>query len=229
MSPSTSPSMSTLLLGSISTIADTSEMQRQAFNDAFAEHGLGWTWEQPEYRRMLTESGGRDRIASYAEDRGESVDADAVHATKSRLFQEALASADLEPRPGVAETVKEARGAGQQVALVTTTSTENVQALLQAVSASLPEGSFDLVLDRSDVADGKPAPEAYELALSRLGADAAAAVAVEDNKGGVDAAVAAGVVCAAFPNANTSDHDFPGASSVLDRLDLDALRGLTQH
>ena len=32
--------MSSVLFGSISTVADTSEVQRQAFNRAFAEHGL---------------------------------------------------------------------------------------------------------------------------------------------------------------------------------------------
>lgn len=32
--------MPAILLRSISTLADTSELQRQAFNQAFAQHGL---------------------------------------------------------------------------------------------------------------------------------------------------------------------------------------------
>ena len=51
--PARTTTMTSVLFGSISTVADTSELQRQAFNDAFAEHGLGWTWERAEYRRML--------------------------------------------------------------------------------------------------------------------------------------------------------------------------------
>ena len=220
--------MTSVLFGSISTIADTSEMQRQAFNDAFAEHGLDWTWERAEYRRMLTGNGGRDRIASYAEERGEDVDADAVHATKSRLFQEALASSELEPRPGVAETIRAAADAGHRCALVTTTSPQNVRALLDAVSAHLPDEPFALVLDRDSIgdADGKPSPAAYEKALADLGVDAGDAVAVEDNTGGVQSARAAGIACAAFPNANTSDHDFGEATAEIDRVDLDALLAL---
>jgi hypothetical protein len=35
----------TILFGSISTVADTSELQREAFNAAFAEHGLDWRWD----------------------------------------------------------------------------------------------------------------------------------------------------------------------------------------
>jgi hypothetical protein len=35
--------MSAILFGSISTLADTSELQRRAFNEAFSAHGLDWT------------------------------------------------------------------------------------------------------------------------------------------------------------------------------------------
>ena len=67
--------MSALLLGSISTVADTSELQRQAFNQAFEAHGLDWRWDRDDYRAMLSTSGGQDRIAGYARSRGEDVDA----------------------------------------------------------------------------------------------------------------------------------------------------------
>ena len=90
--------MSAILFGSISTLADTSELQREAFNRAFAEHGLNWRWDLDDYRTMLEKSGGADRIAAYAEERGDTVDAAAVHATKSKLFQESLASASVAPR-----------------------------------------------------------------------------------------------------------------------------------
>lgn len=102
--------MPAILLGSISTLADTSELQRQAFNAAFAEHDLGWTWGREEYVGMLANSGGAARIAAYAAGRDQDVDAAAVHSTKSRRFQENLATADLAPRPGVVDAVRAARG-----------------------------------------------------------------------------------------------------------------------
>ena len=43
--------MTAILFGSISTLADTSEIQRDSFNQAFAEHGLDWTWDQRGVRR----------------------------------------------------------------------------------------------------------------------------------------------------------------------------------
>ncbi|MET0929093.1 MAG: hypothetical protein ABWX74_06215, partial [Aeromicrobium sp.] len=82
--------MSAILFGSISTLADTSELQRRAFNEAFSAHGLDWTWERDDYVGMLGSNGGAGRIAEYATSKGVDVDADAVHATKSQIFQDLL-------------------------------------------------------------------------------------------------------------------------------------------
>lgn len=219
--------MPALLLGSLSTLADTSELQRDAFNAAFVEHGLDWHWSREDYLTMLTGNGGADRVEQYAASRGEDVDAAAVHATKSRLFQERLRSGGAEPRPGVVEAVASARAAGHRVGLVTTTSRANLEALAAGLGGALPLDAFDVVVDAARVEVGKPDPAAYALALRELGEEPDACVAVEDNVGGVAAARAAGVPVVAFPNSNTADHDFGDAPRV-DRLDdLDALRGLT--
>ena len=217
--------MSALLLGSISALADTSELQREAFNRAFAEHGLDWEWSREDYQQMLTGNGGRDRVAEYAAARGEDVDAAAVHATKSRLFQERLRAGEVTARPGVAEAINEARAAGHKVALVTTTSAENLAALDAGLGGLPALRDFDLVLDADQVEAGKPDPEAYLLALDKLAERAEDCVAVEDNVGGVQAARAAGIAVVAFPNANTQDHDF-GDVPRQDRLDHDALWSL---
>ena len=87
--------MPAMFFGSISTIADTSELQRQAFNDAFAEHGLDWHWDRDAYQALLQSSGGSDRVTEYARSKGDSIDAEAVHRTKSELFQQRLADAGL--------------------------------------------------------------------------------------------------------------------------------------
>ena len=215
--------MSALLLGSISVVADTSELQRTAFNEAFAEHGLDWEWDRDHYVAMLEGNGGADRIAAYAAERGEDVDAAAVHATKSRIFQRNLAKGGAQLRPGVLEAVREARQAGARVALVTTTSPANVAALLEALP-DISADDFDLLVDATAVDRPKPDPAAYRYALDALGEDAADAVAVEDNVGGVRSAVSAGVATVAFPNANTATHDFSAAAAVVDRLDYTDLR-----
>ncbi|SHH57556.1 haloacid dehalogenase superfamily, subfamily IA, variant 3 with third motif having DD or ED [Jatrophihabitans endophyticus] len=216
--------MPTLLFGSISTLVDTSELQRAAFNVAFDRHGLPWTWGRDEYRELLTGNGGRQRIADYAEEQGTQVDATAVHETKSELFRESLRSSPLGLRPGVADTLQAAREQGWRVALVTTTSRENLDALFDGVDG-LSAADFEVVTDTSSVEQGKPDPAVYTFALGELGEPAGAAVAVEDNVGGVRSAQAAGVACVAFANENTVMHDF-GDTPRVTRLALDDLAGL---
>ena len=211
--------MTAVLFGSISTVADTSELQRDAYNRAFAAHGLDWRWDREQYRGMLASSGGQDRVAEYARSAGQDVDARAVHETKSELFQQALTTTRLTPRDGVAGTIAAARRRGWKVGLVTTTSRANITALLDAVEG-LDAADFDLIVDSSDVEKPKPDPAAYAFAAGTLSEPPASCVAVEDNVGGVDAATAAGVPCVAFPNENTSGHDFGGAR-VVDHLDLE--------
>lgn len=220
--------MSSILFGSISTLADTSELQRRAFNEAFKTHGLDWEWSRDDYVAMLGSNGGAQRVADYAAARGADVDADAVHATKSEIFRSLLAESDVAPRDGVVDTVERAQRDGHRLGLVTTTSSENVDALLNALAAHVDRNAFDVVVDSSVVDEPKPAPASYRYALDQLGEDASAAVAIEDNVGGVRAAADAGIAVVAFPNQNTSDGDFSEATETVDALDADRLVELTR-
>ena len=163
--------MSAILFGSISTLVDTSELQRRAFNESFEAHGLDWQWSQPDYVAMLESNGGAQRIADYAESRGDDVDAEAVHATKSQIFQELLATTGLKPRPGVIATVNEAKRRDVKLGFVTTTSPENISALLEALSPDIDADTFDLIVDRDSVDSPKPDAAAYLFALEQLGED----------------------------------------------------------
>ena len=57
----------TVLFGSIGTIIETSEIQRQSFNDAFKEAGLDWYWNETDYKNLLQKSGGAKRIEDFAQ------------------------------------------------------------------------------------------------------------------------------------------------------------------
>lgn len=218
--------MTALLFGSLSTLADTSELQRRAFNEAFAQHGLDWVWDREQYRDMLADSGGAARVAAYAKERGESVDADAVHATKSAIFQQSLAG-EATPRPGVVDTIARAKATGTRLGFVTTTSAENLSALFAALAPAVRPEDFDLVVSSADVSSPKPDPAVYTYALQTLDESAGAAVAIEDNIGGVRSALAAGLRCVAFPNENTAARPFDVDGSVeqVSELDFDQLLG----
>ena len=218
--------MSAILFGSISTIADTSELQRQAFNRAFEAHGLGWTWDKEQYLAMLEKSGGQNRIANYAESKGQAVDAKAVHQSKSKFFQDSLSESRIQPRPGVVETIQEAKKNGFRIAFVTTTSQDNVSRLLEALKPSIQPTDFDVILNAESVDRPKPDKAAYTYALDKLGEKSEDCIAIEDNLEGVESAISAGLTCVAFPNENTAQHDFSKAQHLANHLNFDSLKKL---
>jgi HAD superfamily hydrolase (TIGR01509 family) len=218
--------MPAILFGSISTIADTSELQRQAFNQAFQAHGLDWCWSRAEYLTMLEKSGGQQRITDYAASIRQTVDAAAIHRSKSEFFQNSLTSAQVKPRDGVVETIKGAKSQGLKIAFVTTTTQENISLLMAALQPNIQITDFDLILNESSVDRPKPDKAAYTFALEKLGEQPDDCIAIEDNLGGVESAIAAGLDCVAFPNENTAHHDFSRADRLVDRLNFEELQKL---
>lgn len=217
--------MPAVLFGSISTLADTSELQRRAFNEAFAESGLDWQWSRDDYTSMLDSNGGAQRIQDFAASRDENVDAAAVHGLKSEIFQRLLGESTLSPRPGVEATIAAAKENNYKVGFVTTTSQANVEALLSALEPNIDQGTFDLIVDTDSVSEPKPHPAAYQFALDQLGERADDVVAIEDNVGGVAAAVNAGIPCIAFPNENTDKSEFTAAIQIVESLDIETVFG----
>jgi len=215
--------MSAILFGSIGTLVETSEVQRAAFNAAFQQHHLDWNWSRDQYQKLLASSGGRHRIDAYASSVGQSVDAADVHRTKSLIFQRSLRDGALQTRDGVTEIIREAKRRGIQVAFVTTTSRENVDALLTSISKAVRPADFDLIVDVTQVESPKPSPSCYQFAVARLGEQVGRCVAIEDNPDGVAAAKAAGLPCVAFPVTNTSSHDYASADTKTHQLDFGLL------
>jgi HAD superfamily hydrolase (TIGR01509 family) len=218
--------MKAVLFGSISTLADTSELQRRAFNDIFAEAGLDWHWDQESYRAMLATNGGEHRIAGFARDRGAVVDPATLHDAKNQRFIALLADADVVLRPGVAAVIEGARSGDARVAFATTTSRQTIDALLGALAPSVAADDFALITDVTSVTSPKPSPDVYVHACAEIDVAPADCVAIEDNPGGFAAALAAGIPCVAFPNENTRALDF-GTAATVDAITADALASAT--
>jgi HAD superfamily hydrolase (TIGR01509 family) len=210
--------MNALLFGSIGSLVETSEIQRDAFNRAFADHGLSWQWQRSDYQRMLAVSGGRARIESYAQQYGETVDAAAIHNAKSQYFQAMLSAGEANPRAGVVQCIEMAKQRNVKIGLVTSTSAENIDAVLAAVAQRVPRSSFDAIIDIDQCALGKPDPCCYQHALEILRVTKDQSIAIEDNTDGVASARSAGVFCIAYPGINTADHDYSSANLVTDDL-----------
>jgi len=99
-------------------------------------------------------------------------------------------------RPGALDLVAACNAEDVPIALVTSSHTPFVDAVLEA----MPRGSFDAVVTGDAVPNGKPAPDAYLIGAEALGADPAACVAIEDSPTGSRAAHAAGCAVVVVPN-----------------------------
>lgn len=203
------------------TLAETEEAHRAAFNDTFAEAGLDWNWSVEDYTRLLRTTGGKERMKAYRAEIGDGPDDDTIaqlHKRKTARYAEIVASGGLRLRPGVARLVADARRAGLRVAVATTTNRPNVDALCEACWGEKAEAVFDVIAAGDEVSAKKPAPDVFQLALTRLGLPAESALAFEDSRNGVLSAQGAGLRVVVAPSRYTGQDDFVDAQWVVPDL-----------
>jgi HAD superfamily hydrolase (TIGR01509 family) len=83
--------------------------------------------------------------------------------------------------------------------------------------------AFDVTVAGDEVTNGKPAPDMFLLAASRLGVEPGACVAVEDSPTGVAAAVAAGMVTIGVCRVPGTEAALAEAHVVVDSLSADII------
>ncbi|MDJ0941780.1 MAG: HAD-IA family hydrolase [Woeseiaceae bacterium] len=220
-----------LFIGSIGVLAETSDIQRRAYNQALTEAGVDWHWDAETYRDLLARSGGRARLTELSEAsdaRLSDADIERIHARKTEIACDEIVDRGVSLRPGVARLVSEALHRGIKLALVTTTQRTNIDAIAAAAGSDLPLPDFSAVLTVNDVNRPKPAPDVYRLALQTLGVSKDAAIAIEDSAASVASSRATGIYTIATPGDFTSGQDFGNADRVLESLEefsLDSPRG----
>ena len=210
-----------LLFGSIGSVVESSDIQRRAYNQAMQEAGLPWVWERETYEELLTQAGGKERLAMLASATGVKLSdeqIEKIHARKTEIACDELVKNRVSLRPGVAELIKLGKERGMKLGFVTTTYQPNVDAIFEAAGDSMKLADFDAVVARPDVEHGKPAPDAYLVALNILGVKASEALAIEDTATSVMAAKRAGVNVVATPGEFAGDQDFWQADLVVDKL-----------
>ncbi len=99
------------------------------------------------------------------------------------------------PILGALEFVRSLKETGEKTALATSAPRQNVDAFLDAFSL---RGIFDAEVCGDDVSNGKPDPEVFLKAASRLNEDPKDCVVFEDSFPGVTAAKASGATCVAL-------------------------------
>lgn len=210
------------------TLAETErDGHRVAFNRAFVECGLSWRWDVPEYGRLLRVAGGFERLLAYVTERDDvplesalrERLARSIHACKNRHYGLLVGQGGLEPRPGVRRLIEQCLSERIVLAVATTTSRGNVEALFPHLFGTRWRELFRAVVCAEDAPRKKPDPLVYQLALARLGHASGEVLAMEDSPAGLAAARAAGVACLITRSSYFGDAEFTGAAWVCDNLD----------
>lgn len=197
-----------------------------AFNQAFDQMGLGFSWSDETYRQLLAVAGGKERLRHYfnqnpqldIKEQEQTELAAELHRLKGEIYVDLISSGKIPPRVGVKRLILAALDAGWKVGVASTSSLHSVEAVLVSVIGSENRARVAAVLAGDVVPKKKPAPDIYLLALEKLGVDRSNAIVVEDSNQGASAAHAAGLKHIVTVSTYTQGEVFDHASAVVDSL-----------
>jgi len=199
------------------TILDTESVAYDAFRGIFEQYGLELSLAR--WARGIGTWGAFDPYEELEQGLGRPVDRTEIERNYELTYAEKVKNLLL--RPGVVDTLEEARRLGLRIGLATSSRRSSVEPHLREYGL-LPY--FEAIHTADEVAKVKPDPALYRLAVTSLGVQPHEAVAIEDSVNGLRAAKAAGLYGVAVPNPLTAFMDFGEADLVLPSLAEQPLR-----
>ena len=210
--------MKAILFGSIGTLIETSDLQREAFNQAFKEAGLDWYWDQADYTKLLKKSGGTKRIEDFAEKNNTNVDAKKIRERKTQIYNDKINSSLISPRDGVLDVLEYALKNKIKIGFVTSTTLDNIEAVFKTLNNQIKKNYFDFIGNNKLIKEAKPAPDIYIKALNSLELNSSECIAIEDSVESALSAYRAKIKCIAFPGLFHVDDDFSFCLKKLNKL-----------
>jgi len=169
------------------TLIDSEEFHWISWRDAMANEGITITHEQ-----FLSSFGQRnDSIiprwlgAATAPKRIER-----IANAKEELYRQLVRKNGIAPLPGVPYWVRRLHEQGWLQAIASAAPRPNIEVVLEALAAA---HHFQGIVSAEDVRRGKPDPEVYLVAASRLGVSPDKCIVVEDSAAGIEGARRAGM------------------------------------
>ena len=207
-----------LLFGSIGTIVETSEIQRKSFNSAFKIEGLKWNWTKEIYKNLLNKSGGEERILRYAKQTKSNVNSKNIRKLKTKIFNRYLKKNKLKLRPGVKEIIKYSKKNQIKLALVTSTTLDNINSIFFCLRENLNKKDFNFIGNSTLVKKPKPSAKIYKLALKKLRLSPKECIAIEDTQESLNSALKAKLKCFIFPGKFHRSIKFNGAFKEINKI-----------
>ena len=169
------------------TLVDSEECHWESWRETLSAEAVPLTHDQ-----FLASFGQRnDRILHGW--LGENADPERVRRigdAKEALYRQFVEARGLVALPGAAEWIARLHDDGWRQAIASSAPRQNVQVMLRVLGL---DRYFEALTAAEDVTLGKPDPQVFLKAASRLGVPASACIVVEDASAGVEAARRAGM------------------------------------
>jgi len=168
------------------TLIDSEQYHWLAWRDTMAAEGL-----QLRHPQFLKTFGLRnDAIIPQWIPGATNEQIDRIANAKEQLYRRLVREGGLAPLPGAAEWTERLSHDGWRQAIASSAPRENIDAVLAVIGLG---AVFQAVVSAEDVTLGKPDPQVFLTAASRLGSTPARSIVVEDAAAGVEAARRAGM------------------------------------
>jgi len=208
------------------TLADTENAHRQAFNQAFSELDLDWYWSIERYTKLLSISGGKERIAVFGRELRQRFSSDSkffdfvaeLHDRKGENYRHLLSEERIKLRPGVKRLIEEGHHNLISLNIATSSSFANVDTLMRANFGNNWEGLFKVIETSDTTKEKKPNPAVYKNVLTKSKLKAENVIAIEDTPNGLEAALGASLKTVVTVHPMTAKSIFHDSSLVLDGM-----------
>ena len=169
------------------TLIDSEEFHWIAWRDTMANEGITITRQQ-----FLSSFGQRNDsiLPRWLGTAAIPERIDKIANAKEKLYRQLVCKHGISPLPGVERWVHRLHNEGWLQAIASAAPRANVDAILASLSAT---HIFQGIVSAEDVHHGKPDPEVYLVAASRVGVSHDCCIVVEDAAAGVEGARRAGM------------------------------------
>ena len=203
------------------TLIDSEELHWISWRETMAKEGIAITHEQ-----FLASFGQRNDsiIPRWLGAAATPERIERIANAKEERYRDLVRKNGISPLPGVASWVHRLHEQGWLQAVASSAPRANIEVVLEALAAT---HSFQAVVSAEDVHKGKPDPEVYLAAASRVGVPPQKCIVVEDAVAGIEGARRAGMRSIGV----SRDGEHLAADVVvtsLDLLDADAFETLLQ-
>ena len=186
-SESDKTSLSAVILDLDGLVLDTERVARRAWRRAAAE--LGYAIDDSLHARIIGRTL-RDSRRILVEALGPRFPYVRARQLQQHYVLQVIDEDGLAQKPGLCDLLRTAKDLSLHVALATSSHRDSVQRKLSAASL---DGVFPTMICGDEVTNGKPAPDLFLEAATRLGVAPSGCVVLEDSHAGARAAHAAGM------------------------------------